>query len=317
MEAYVEPHLTWGILTDADRPELRELREQIAALDNSVLSGIAAEIDSRRLNIPEGQAVGGRDPYSTLTAYGINYIASREPLQMFLMGGVHPTHRHLSIGTALLHWQLSHAVAWRDEHCPGEPLWLGCYAEIGRAGLERVASRIGFAPTRFYYDLARDLTKPVHVPAVDGVELHTFVPSNSETVRRLHNLCFSSITDTEVAPETWADRLAEATFRPEWSVLATVDDEVVGYAMSGVDESTDSDGPLYGWTERFGVHPDHRGKGIAVAMLAACLNNMRADGCVEAGIGIDTEDESGIATLAEQIGYTTRDAVALLTKVVS
>lgn len=316
MDAYVEPHLTWGLLDDSDLPDLLQLRDQIAALDNSVLSSIAASIDSRELDIPEGQAVGGRDPYHSLSAYGINYIAGNDPLQIYLMGGVHPTHRHLSIGTALLRWQITNAIAWRDEHRRGVPLWLGCYAEIGRAGLEGVAGRIGFEPTRFYYDLARDLRHPVTVPEVDGVTLETFVPSNSETVRRLHNLCFSTISSIEVAPEPWADRIAEETFRPAWSVLAVADGEVVGYAMSGVDESADDEG-LYGWVERFGVHPEHRGRGIALAMLAACHKAMRDDGCLEAGIGIDTAHQAGVEHLADALGYTTRDAVALLTKVIA
>ena len=314
MDAYVEPHLTWGLLTESDLPDLHRLREQIAALDNSVLSSIATALDARELFVPEGQAVGGRDAYHSLSAYGINYVAAGDPLQIYIMGGVHPTHRHLSIGTALFHWQISHAIAWRDEHQPGTPVRLSCYAEIGRVGLEAVARLIGFEPTRYYYDLARDFHRPVAVPTIPGVSLRAFEPEDSETVRRLHNLCFSTITSSsEVGPDAWSDRIAEETFRPGWSVLAIADGQVVGYAMSGVDE-TSEDGALYGWTERFGVHPQYRGRGIAIAMLAACLKAMRDDGCVEAGIGIDTADQDGITRLTGELGYTTRDAVALLTK---
>lgn len=317
MDAYVEPHLSWTLLTRGDLPQLRELRDQIAALDNSVLASLAADIDSREFDIPVGQAVGGRDSYNTLSAYGVNYIAGSNPTRAYLMGGVHPTHRHLSIGTSLLHWQVTSAIRWRDEHRPGEPLWLGCYAEVGHSGLEEVASSLGFEPTRFYYDLARDLTQPISLPKARGVTIVGFVPANSEAVRRLHNLCFSSIGADEVDVKAWTDRLAEDTFRPGWSVLAMADDQVVGYAMSGVDESVDNDdGALYGWTERFGVHPDYRGRGVALAMLASCLIAMKADGCVEAGIGIDTENQFGVRRLAAELGFATRDAVALLTKVV-
>lgn len=317
MDAYVEPHLQWELLTADDLPELWELRDQIAALDNSVLASLAADIDASDFEIPEGQAVGGRDSYNTLSAYGVNYMAGSNPTKAYLMGGVHPTHRHLSIGTSLLRWQITNAIRWRDEHRPGEPLWLGCYAEVGHPGLEGVAARLGFEPTRFYYDLVRDLRQPITLPKTYGVSIEGFVPANSETVRSLHNLCFSSIGAGEVDVKAWTDRLAEESFRPGWSVLAVADGQVVGYAMSGVDESVDADdGQLYGWTERYGVHPDYRGRGIALAMLASCLIAMKADGCVEAGIGIDTENQFGVRRLAAELGFATRDAVALLTKVV-
>ena len=312
MDAYVEPHLAWRLLGPDDSAELDHFRAQLDALEDSVLSGVAASITQRDLRV--AHAVGGYDAYQSLSAYAIAYIADGDPLRMYLMGGVHPTHRHLHIGTALLHWEMTHATAWRDEFRPGQPLWLGCYAELGRPGLERVATNLGFTRERFYYDLQRDLTLPLIVADVDGVELERFAPVHSEPVRQLHNICFRGMGD-EVAEDVWAARLDDDDFRPEWSFLARVEDRVVGYAMSGVAD-TDDDGAPVGWIERFGVHPGHRGHKISLALMGRCLQAMRDAGCREAGIGIDTPDGVGVQRLCAELGWTTRDAVALLAKVV-
>lgn len=39
-------------------------------------------------------------------------------------------------------------------------------------------------------------------------------------------------------------------------------------------EDIAEDGGPAGWTERFGVHPDHRGRGIALALLSHSLRAM-------------------------------------------
>lgn len=312
MDVYVEPHLAWRLLGPDDAADLDHFRSQLDALEDSVLSGVAASITQRDLQV--AHAVGGYDAYQSLSAYAAAYIAETDPLRMYLMGGVHPTHRHLHIGTALLHWQVTHAAAWRDEFRPGQPLWLGCYAELGRPGLERVALSLGFSIERYYYDLHRDLTLPVVSPAVEDVQLEAFTPMHSEGVRQLHNLCFNGMGH-EVGTDVWAARLHDPDFRPEWSFLASVDGQVVGYAMSGVAD-TDDDGVPVGWIERFGVHPEHRGHKISLALMGRCLQAMREAGCREAGIGIDTPDGVGVQRLSAELNWTTRDAVALLTKVV-
>jgi hypothetical protein len=43
---------------------------------------------------------------------------------------------------------------------------------------------------------------------------------------------------------------------------------------------------------------------------------MRDAGCAEAGIGVDTPDGLAMSRLVADLGYATRDAIGLLTKVV-
>lgn len=312
MDVYVEPHLSWRLLTPDDTDELDAFRGQLDALEDSVLTGVAATITDADLLVVT--AVGGFDRYESLSAYGIVYLDQVDPLRMYLMGGVHPTHRHMRVGTALLNWQVAQATAWRDDNRPGVPLWLGCYAEVGRPGLERAATKLGFTPERYSFDLQRDLKRPIPLPDVEGITVVPFPAERSDEVRRLHNVCFEDV-GSEVSPETWAGRLSGPEFRPGWSFVAKHGDRIVAYAMSGVADAA-GDGPQIGWVERFGVHPEFRGRRIATSVLARCLTAMKEAGFTEAGIGIDTPDARRAEHLCSELGWTTRDGVALLTKVV-
>lgn len=312
MDAEVEPHLTWRLMGPEDTAEIEHFRGQLEALDNSVLSGMASAIIDTDLSPVPGLIVGGWDAYHSLSAFGMALLASTDPLRLYLMGGVHPVHRHMLVGTALMRWQVEQARAWRDANHPGKDLWLGCYAELGRPGLERVATRLGFNAERYYYDLHRDLTQPIKAPAVEGIEISGLTAADSEGVRLLHNLCFREVGGSEVSRELWEARLSDAAFRPGWSFVARDRGELIGYAMSAVDEGD----PSAGWTERFGVHPDHRRRGVSLALLGSCLEAMRDSGCTEAGIGIDTPDGLGLSKLTAELKYTLRESVALLSRVV-
>lgn len=312
MEADVEPHLSWRLLRLEDAPEVEHFRGQLEALDDSVLAGMAASVmDSDLEPVPE-LCVGGWDAYHSLSAFGIALLESVDPLRIYLMGGVHPVHRHMQIGTSVLRWQVDKATAWRDTHHPGRDLWLGCHVEVSRLGLGQIALKLGFRAERYYYDLHRDLTRPLYLPEAEGVEITSFRADDSEAVRLLHNLCFKDIGGKEVSREVWETRLADPAFRPGWSFVARSGGQLVGYAMSTVDGEV----PSSGWTERFGVHPQHRRRGISLALLGHCLQAMRDSGCSEAGIGIDTPDGLSLSRLAAGLHYTTRDSVALLSRTV-
>ena len=313
MDLYIEPHLRWRLLQSGDAEALAALRTQLEALDNSVLTRLGAEFTGQDTHVPAALAVGGWDPYDSLSAYGLAYQPDESVLKLHLLGGVHPVHRHMSVGSSLLRWQVERSIAWRDEVHPGQDLTLCCHAETGRPGLERAALAIGFTLERYYYDLHRDLGSPIPERTVDGVRVVSFPPERSDDVRRVHNRSFANLGSAEVSPEQWGARIEDPAFRPEWSSIALVGERIVGYALC-VEEG--EAGQRVGWTERFGVDPDHRRRDIALALLSRSLRAMRADGCVEAGIGIDTPDGLGLARIGEDLGYTTRDAVALLTRVV-
>ena len=316
MDPYVDKHLNWRALTEADLDEVASLRDQIEVLDDPVLSAVERLVEMDVADLAEN-AVGGWDDYGSLLAYGWDIPEDRDVPQVYLVGGVHPTHRYIGIGRSLLRWQEARAIEWRDAHRPDDPVWLGCYVDHAQTGLGKLLERMGFEQERYFYDMHRALKNLPGDLFVEGVEIRPFDESQAAALLDLHNLCFGDPLGTRrVAAEGWHESLHRESFRPNWSWVAFCDGVPVGYALSGLDEEAAIDGLTMGWTDRVGVHPDYRGRGIAVALLQRTLVAMASDGCDGAGIGVDTTDPASPGMLTQSLGYEARDGLVLMSKVV-
>lgn len=315
MNRWLEDHLDWRAITPAEFSQVTELRLQIAELDDSVLRAL-----DRDGQVPldyelENNAIGGWDTYGNLLAYGLNVPgAVDDSPRVLLMGGVHPTHRYLKIGRAVLAWQEKQAMAWRDERFPGQDLWLGCYAERNQPGLRRLLERNSYRPERLFHDMYRDLVALPPLIEVDGVEFARWDEGCMEETRALHNRCFKSFRLRGVDEMGWRESLSGDEFRPEWSWVARHEGSIVGYALAHADTVGLGSDELHSWTDRHGVDPAFRGRGISTALLLRGLHSMAADGCRTAGVGVDTVNEDFLNHLEHHLGYRTRDAIILMSK---
>lgn len=317
MDPYVDKHLNWRALTEDDLEDLDSLRMQIEVLDDPVLTSLERLVAMDDVTTLAVDSVGGWDNYGSLLAYGWNVTEDDEVPQVYLLGGVHPTHRYLGIGRSILNWQERRAGEWRDENRPGEAMWLGCYVDHAQIGLGKLLEEMGFGQERYFYDMHRPLEVLPETRHVDGVRIERFDARYAADLLDLHNTCFSDTLGTrKVGSLAWHESLERDSFRPGWSWVALVNDAPVGYALSGLDEDLALDGATIGWTDRVGVHPDFRGRGIAVALLQRTLVAMAADGCAEAGIGVDTTDPASPGLLTHNLGYEPRDGLVLMSKLV-
>lgn len=313
MDAYVEDHLHWRLIVPGDMDELTTLRHQIEAFDDTLFAageGLVRMGDANSLDL---NCVGGWDDYGSLLAYGYNLVDfDSEGARVTLAGGVHPTHRYQSVGRHLLNWQQRRAREWRDADRPGLDLWLGCYVEGGQTGLRHLLEKSGFREERHFIDMHRRLDD-VPVPrGVEGISFEPFDTTRSDEVHELHHLCFSA--DANADHDHWDQSLARV--RQDWSWLALNDGEAVGYVLSGEDDAAAMDGVVEGWTDRIGVHPAHRRRGIASALLERTLVSMAGSRCPGAGIGVDTTDAAVPGALSGWLGYEPRDTVLLMSKTI-
>lgn len=319
MNSWIEQHLDWRPLTAEDIAQLRELRHQIEELDDSVMNTVERIVDLDSVDLILEDSIGGWDQYGNLLAYGLNVTTTiKDVPRALLLGGVHPTHRYLRIGRSILAWQEERALEYRDTHAPGSDLWIGCYCESSQPGLQRLLQRRGFVPERLFHDMYRDLDRLPPPGDVDEITFAPWDPDALERVRRLHNQCFAKSRQTNVDSESWAESLETPNFRPAWTWLARHGDRIVGYALTREDDAPDGDSTgRQAWTDRLGVHPDYRGRGISTALLLRALRAMADDGCVRAGIGVDTTHENFLDHLEAHLGYRTRDAITLMSKTVA
>ncbi|RMB58763.1 GNAT family N-acetyltransferase [Tessaracoccus antarcticus] len=313
MDHWVEDHLQWRLMTAEDAGELTHLREQIEVFDDTMFSGVEQLGRTAWLASLEDDCVGGWDHYGSLVAYGWN-VPDTDPkrARVTLAGGVHPTHRDLSIGRNLIAWQEARAMAWRDRHRPGLDLWLGSYVEDVQPGLRHLLRSTGFHEERHFFDMHRRLDDVPTPRSIDGIDFVPFELSRSDEVHNLHHLCF--LADVPADQDHWDKSLPR--IRPDWSWVALQGEEAVGYALSGIDDAAAMDGVVEGWTDRLGVHPAHRRRGIASGLLEHTMVSMAQSGCPGAGIGVDTQDPNLPRFLHGSLGYESRDAVVLMAKTI-
>lgn len=322
----IDRRLIWRALTEADLPDVAALREQVEVIDDPVLSSVEKVLGVGRVSLLPDMAIGGWDAYGNLLAYGWAIVPFNDVPRVHLIGAVHPTHRHMGIGRRIVEWQVEAALTWHGTHHREADLWIGCYHDHAQPGLPTVLTDLGFTTERYFYDMQRDdlsrLPRPVDLP---GIEFVRYSADRSEELRLLHNRCFSDPSAGDgLSPMAWADSFVGENFRPEWSWLALADGAVVGYALSGLDRvegaeefAGDGEGVIAGWTDRVGVDPAHRGRGISVGLLTRTLHSMAGDGCRAAGIGVDTVDAASPEVLSERLGYETRDGLVLMSRVVA
>ena len=227
-----------------------------------------------------------------------------------LSGGVHPDHRRRGLGTAILTRLESRGAELAAERHPGLPAVLRTgggrdpeadAAGPGGADVRPVLEARGYRRVRSWLEMERDLTgDPIEVPAVDGAELVTPQPAQSEAVRLAHVAAFADHWGSApIDAETWQLWTTSHTSRPQHITLA-VDPEgtVLAYAIT----SEDVPGTLP--VALVGTRPEARGRGLARAAFARTLAAGAEAGFTSAQLEVDAESLTGATRLYEAVGFT-------------
>ncbi len=320
MDPMIESSLNWSQLDREALPEVAALIEACDYMDDPVERlGLAELSDLADECGPDlgRNGVVGRDRAGTVIAFALLVIRGldQEDPRGWLHFAVHPTARHRLIGHRMVEWLCDRAVEWRVETVTEEPLWLGAFvdAKLGRRADSFIAA--GLEPERWYCDmhLSFDELPAIAADPPPGIELVPFRSELSEQVRSVHNAAFSTLPGSHVVgPAEWQNSLTASTSRPQWSHVAIEDGQVIGYAMNSAYQiDWEAQGHTEGWTDRIGVLPAHRGRGIGRLLVQASLATFRAEGLAGAGLGIDTTNHEAALAMFTALGYTEADSVVL------
>ena len=112
-------------------------------------------------------------------------------------------------------------------------------------------------------------------------------------------------------PDIWEQRVMFYIRRdPGASQVAESGGKVVGFMLGdcragefGLEEPS-------GWIERFGIHPDHRGKDLGRRMFDAMCAHFKAEGATSVRTLVDRND-AGIAGFLKAIGFAESPLTAL------
>jgi len=254
----------------------------------------------------DGLAVCGED--GGIVAYGTALAPPtfRDAFGVYLEGRVHPEHRRRGIGGAVLDWQLARGAEIHAERHPEAPARLSVGVFETMSGLAALVERAGLRAERWYRLMERPLTD---LAPVDTRDLVPFSWDRDDEVRRAHNAAFTRHHgSSERDPASWQVMFTgQRAFRPELSRLALVDDAVAAYALVYVyDSDTRATGIADAHFGQIGTLPEHRGRGLASAAIAASLRAAADAGCGRASLQVDSENVTGALRLYEGLGFTVR-----------
>lgn len=315
--------LVWRPLTRSDVTELSGLLTAIEMLDEPSerhsLDELYEQLDEADAD-PEHDSILARDRGGTVVAYGWNHplLSDVDPRRVHVTGGVHPGWRRQGIGHALLDWQLARARQWHAE-TSGEgfgPLRVICATDTKLGDVRRLYEQAGLEPVRWFADLTLTFDgAPPAFPAPPGVRLVPLSHKLFEAVRQVHNEAFADHWGSQPIDATrWAEQLSRSASRVSWSwvALEETSSEVIGYATnSAYEQDWESQGFSEGWTDRLGVRPGWRGRGIAKALLGASMRSFADAGLDAAGLGVDTDGPTGAFGLYESMGYRATDTTVM------
>lgn len=315
--------LVWQPIRRGDLEELSGLLTAIEHLDEPSsrhsIDELHEQYDEADTD-PEHDSIIGRESGGTAVAYGWNHpiLSDLDPRRVHLAGGVHPGWRRRGIGHVLLDWQLARAREWHAETARQGcgSLRVICPVEAKLADVHRLYQQAGLEAVRWFADMVLVFDgPPPRFPPPAGIRLVPLSRKLYEPVRRAHNEAFADHWGSQpIDPTRWAEQLARSASRISWSWVALADttSEVVGYATNAAyEQDWEAQGFSEGWTDRLGVRPGWRGRGIAKALLGASMMSFADAGVDAAGLGVDTDNPSGAFRLYESMGYRAADTTVM------
>jgi ribosomal protein S18 acetylase RimI-like enzyme len=115
----------------------------------------------------------------------------------------------------------------------------------------------------------------------------------------------------EYVAEQWGEEkysgwLADSSHTPRLWQVAWDGDQVAGMVLARIDEAENiGRGRKRGYTEHVFVRSPWRRRGLAKALLARSLRQLKEEGMNEAELGVDSENDSGAYGFYERLGYVT------------
>jgi GNAT superfamily N-acetyltransferase len=311
--------LYWEGLRPADYAEVSSLASALEHLDDIIvrhsMDELFAAVEHSTPN-PAELGVVGRDQRGSIVAYGLDLVHPKDtsPRRVEVIGGIHPGWRDKGIGHALLDWQLAAARRWdyatrRAHH---GPLKVCATADSKLTGVRELYESYGLLPETWYLDAHRAFSdsKPPRPPEVpEGLAMKPYPDVAAASVLAAHNEAFLDRPGAaQQGPAEWNESMTRPGSRPDLSWVLTVGSRVIGYALNCVDDEADDETPE-GWTDRLGVVPAWRGRGLSGLLLQASAASFFEAGLPGAGIGVDTDDPIKEMARYRGLGYDAVDAL--------
>ena len=304
---------------EADVPAMLDvLRASKAADQHEDVDTLATMLNQYRhlTNTDPARDIVLVDGPAGLVAYGRTFWVKEDGVEAYqypVIGFVRPEARKQGVGRALLAWLEARALAIvAEQGFPRPPAVPACWqAFASEKSVANVAllERAGYTPVRYFYEMVRpnlDDILDVRLPA--GLEVRPAQPEHYQAIWDANVEAFRDHWgETERTADDYARWLSdEREFQPAiWKVAwDTATNEVAGMVLGYIiAEQNQKFNRLRGWTENICVRRPWRKRGVASALIAENLRELKARGMTEAALGVDTENPTGALRVYEAMGF--------------
>ena len=314
------PQYTWRPLAEGDAAALHRLAQASWQADGLESAQPVAEIEHTlglilSGDVPAGTLLALTEAGEIAASVFALLLPSQTEHRVNVGGGVHVAHRRQGLGHFLLAW----AEAWAQRQMADFTDDWPCLLEMGcrdhQADRIKLFEEMGFRPTRYFFQMERDLTQPIPEKPLDlGLALANWTPELDEAVRAAFNDSFRDHWGFFPVDETlWPAFTGKPDFRGDLSPLALEGNgRVIGFCLCSVSEERNAQkGQREGVMDEIGVIRGWRQRGIASALIAAAMRTFREDGLAYAKLGVDTKNPTGALRLYEDLGfYSVRRSIA-------
>lgn len=230
-----------------------------------------------------------------------------------------PEHLDRALFDALVRAQEEHMRRWADDASSAR---YRAYAGHPGHGMPPVGEAawledLGYTATEWEAMLVRpDLDDIPELSLPDGVEVRPVTEDQVRPIVVAHCEAFRGEWDFREPTEEDYAEIIDSPERDEtlWKV-AWAGDTIVGQVKPYINsEENERRGYLRGYTEYISTHRDWRNRGIAGALLAMSLHELRNRGMTEAALGADTNNPGGAFQLYQRLGFQLFSLEAVYTK---
>jgi mycothiol synthase len=301
--------VTYGPMRRTDAPHLAELTTRAASHDGVPVgiteAGFLEMWGEAYLDMAEDSLAAFVDDNPVAWCRVWHHPSEERQERAHIFGVVDPGFRRRGIGTHLLTWADRRA----EERLSARPNDLPKYIRADAGGREddkrALLERLGMEIVRYFDNMTRSFTHPIPATDTDGFTIEPWDEARSEEVRRV---CIAAFRDhwgsAGVTREGWEEWLSSEATRLDLSLIALVDGEVVAYAVNAHHKA---DNEIHGrheaWVDSLGTLREHRGRGVATALLTESMRRMSSAGFDSIGLDVDSANPTGAHGLYTRLGF--------------
>jgi GNAT superfamily N-acetyltransferase len=217
-----------------------------------------------------------------------------------------PELRPTGIRRSILLWAEGRAREIAAGQPPGIKKIFHVFADHGEAHWRDLLESNGYSVYRHGFKMVRPTLDDItDLPLPAGIDVRKVEPAHYEKIRAAWNeACKDMRGQLPIDDENFKGWSEFPTFDPTLWQIAWHGDQVVGTVFGMINaKENEANNRKRGMTELISVARPWRGRGVAKALMAMCMRELRSRGMTEAALGVDAENPSGALKLYEKMGF--------------